>query len=357
MATDVEIREQRLRKQAELQSLNISLANLREREVSYITAQAAIPELLTTQIIEIRHKIEILENELFALKDESKATPAHRFYQEAFEAEVAQDFEKAIKLLKNAARRTHPDANAALRSLRYRLKTTKSKTAASTPPWLSKSNQPKHFPVGLIVALLIVALIAILALNSYLSNSPETLALDATATILSIPSLTPIFFANTATPTVTHTSTSTPRSTATNTPVPSTPVARAEVSLVSTQTPTAALTLKAAPKIVGPRNGLVWKDGAIVFEFEDMSLPDDELYCLDTLRGYDKTFTENWSFPPTGNIVPRIPIEANVFRIAELQEIRCIVWSAYIGQSSCDNVVSESSEQRVIGLPIPCDFR
>lgn len=101
----------------------------------------------------------------------------------------------------------------------------------------------------------------------------------------------------------------------------------------------------------------MWNDGAIVFEFEDLNLADDELYCLNTLRGYDITNTENWSYPPAGNSEPYIPIQAHVFRIAKAQDIRCIVWSAAIGQGSCENIISENTVERVIGLPRPCDFK
>ena len=65
-----------------------------------------------------------------------------------------------------------------------------------------------------------------------------------------------------------------------------------------TVTPT-ELAEKIAPLVIGPKDGLVWGDGAIVFEFEDMNIPEDELYCLNTrCSGYDNTLTENWSHPP-----------------------------------------------------------
>jgi hypothetical protein len=101
----------------------------------------------------------------------------------------------------------------------------------------------------------------------------------------------------------------------------------------------------------------VWLDGAVVFEFEDMGLADDELYCLNTLKGFDKTNTENWSFPPTGSKKPRIPIDANVIRVAKAQGMQCIIWSASIGKNSCDNIISQRTEERMIGLPQPCNFR
>lgn len=83
----------------------------------------------------------------------------------------------------------------------------------------------------------------------------------------------------------------------------------------------------------------------------------DELYCLNRMRGYDITNTENWSHEPRGSKKPAVAVEANVFRVARAQGMRCIVWSAAIGQGSCDNIISESTEERVIGLPRPCDFK
>jgi hypothetical protein len=124
-----------------------------------------------------------------------------------------------------------------------------------------------------------------------------------------------------------------------------------------TDTPTPAPTLRPALRIVGPTNNLVWLDGAVVFEFGTVDLAFDELYCLTTLRGFDQTNTENWSFPPTGSKEPAIAIEANVFRVAKAQDMRCIVWSAGIGKGSCENIISHSTEERVIGLPQPCKFR
>jgi hypothetical protein len=112
-----------------------------------------------------------------------------------------------------------------------------------------------------------------------------------------------------------------------------------------------------APKLIGPRDGLVWNDGAIVFEFEPLDLADDELYCLNTLRGYDATNTENWSYPPTGNDQPFIPVQAHVFRVARSQDIRCIIWSAAIGKNTCENIISANTAKRVIGLPRPCDIK
>jgi hypothetical protein len=102
---------------------------------------------------------------------------------------------------------------------------------------------------------------------------------------------------------------------------------------------------------------MVWLDGALVFEFETMDLAEDELYCLNTLRGFDKNNAENWSFPPTGNKEPAIPVDANVIRVAKAQDMRCIVWSAGIGKGSCETLISQRTEERIIGLPQPCNFR
>lgn len=119
---------------------------------------------------------------------------------------------------------------------------------------------------------------------------------------------------------------------------------------------TPTLPLRTAPKIIDPPNGLVWKDGAVVFEFEDLNLAHDELYCLATLRGYDEGLTERWGFPPTGGIKPAIPVKAKVFHIAKTQGIRCIVWSAYIGRGTCESIISHRTEERIIGLPQPCPY-
>ncbi|MFC1975821.1 hypothetical protein ACFLXQ_05445, partial [Chloroflexota bacterium] len=91
-------------------------------------------------------------------------------------------------------------------------------------------------------------------------------------------------------------------------------------------------------------------------EFEDLDLPYNELYCLNSMRGYDETNTENWSHPAIGSKRPSIPIYASVFRIAKIQGIQCVIWSASIGVDSCDNIVSESTTERMIGLPQACDF-
>ncbi|MCB0155371.1 MAG: hypothetical protein KDF65_11300, partial [Anaerolineae bacterium] len=162
--------------------------------------------------------------------------------------------------------------------------------------------------------------------------APPTILVPNTAT--AIPTATSI-------PT-TATATATPLPTATATAIPPTPL------------PTSTSILRAPPSIIGPQDGLVWGDGAVVFEFENLGLAENEIYCLNTLRGYDQTLTENWSYPPVGSKTPRIPIETNVFRTAKAQDIQCIVWSAYIGRGTCDTVISQKSKQRVIGMPQTC---
>ena len=71
MATDVHAREQRLRKQAELQSLYLNLANLRKQETTYIESSAGLPELLVHQINDLRQEISGVEDELLTLNDET----------------------------------------------------------------------------------------------------------------------------------------------------------------------------------------------------------------------------------------------------------------------------------------------
>ncbi len=354
MVTDLYSREQRLRKQAELQSLYSNLANLREgAEASYIKAGAAIPERLINQINELRHEIESVESELLALNDESIQSSTHQFYRDAFAAELANDSDQALKLYKKASRHAHPDAGAAARSLRYRLKISKSKSTAGKIWTATSGNQ---FGNRLLIALatfLILLLIAIIAINGFRSSQPQqAVAVEPTATVTSTPPVVVLIIPDTATPTPTGIPTSTPVPIPTNTPRP-TPTETVSPTLSPTPTPI----LRGAPKIIDPKDGLVWVDGAIVFEFEKLDLAYDELYCLNTLRGYDKTNTENWSFPPTGSKEPRIPIEAHVFRIAKIEGMRCIVWSAAIGKGNCQNPISESTEERIIGLPRPCEFK
>ncbi len=353
MTTDVHFREQRLRKQAELQSLYRDLTNLRKgAEASYIEASVAIPGQLVDQINELRREIATVEDELLTLNDKSIETPGHQFYRQAFEAELAADFKKALKLYKKASRYAYPDASAAARSVRYLAKTSKSKSAVGTVWTPAQANQTRNrLLIGLTI-LLILVLIAAFALNDFSSSpSQETVAVGSTTIATPTPPVVILIVPDTATPLPTNTPTDTPVPTSTNTPRP-TPTAEP-----ISPSPTPVPTLRPAPKVLEPKDGLVWKDGAIVFEFEKQDLDYDELYCLNTLRGFDKTNTENWSYPPLGSKKPHIPIEAHVFRIAKIQDIRCIVWSAAIGKGNCQNIISKSTEERVIGLPRPCEFK
>ncbi len=353
MAADIHSREQRLRKRAELQSLNLDLANLRKQEASYIEVSAAIPELLVHQIKEQRHKIQQVEDELLALADEATLSRARQFYREAFLAEQANDLGKAQKLYKSAARASYPDAEAAGRSVRYQIRSSKSKTVAAGPLWQSASQTQKRWLIGFVVILVLV-LILILAINGLSTwSTPEVVAVQTTFTATFTPAAVILIVPETPTPTPTKIPTATATATPTATPV-ATPT---QAVLTPTSTPTPLPTLKPAPRVIEPKNGLVWLDGTIVFEFAEMDLAYNELYCLNTLRGYDKTLTENWSFPPTGNKKPAISIEANVFRVAKAQGMQCIVWSGAIGKESCDNIISQSSEERIIGLPRPCEFK
>ena len=350
MAADIHSREQRLRKQAERQTLYTNLANLREREASYIAASAAIPELLINQINEQRQQIKQLENELLSLDDVSIQTPAHQFYWEAFEAEQAKEFEKALKLYRNAARSAHPDAEAAQHSVRYQIRLSKIRASAPSQVWpLATPKYPRNrLRIGLLVLLILIGLIIYYAIAS--SQSQNTVAAEPTSTATLTPPSVILIIPDTPTPSPTI-----PPDTPTPTPIPATATPSAPAT--ATPSPSPAPTLRPAPRIREPKDGLVWLDGTIVFEFERQDLAYDELYCLNTLRGYDKTLTENWSFPAVGSKSPAIPVEANVFRVAKLQGMECIVWSAAIGKGSCDTLISENTEERVIGLPRSCNFK
>ena len=106
MSAGVNAREQRLRKQAELQSLQSQLLNLRsQQEESYISSQATIPPQLTQQIDKVRQQLESVEDELISLGDETLASTGRQLYREAFKSELAEDHDKALKLYKQAARR------------------------------------------------------------------------------------------------------------------------------------------------------------------------------------------------------------------------------------------------------------
>jgi cell division septation protein DedD len=339
--TDEYSREQRLRKQAEIQSLYTNLTSLREREASYIQFSTVIPGQVKNQIAETRQKIGTTETEIVALGDPSFDTPAHQFYRDGMEAETVGNIDEALRLYKNAARYNHPDANAAVRSLRYRMKTQSLKAGGSAA--VAGLSPKILFWLG--AAGIIIILMATFVWSQSFTKSPLVAATEFTDT----PTPTEIvIIPNTATSTATHTPTSTVTPTPTNTLEPT------ATEIPVTNTPTPAPTLKPAPKIVGPKNGLVWKDGAVVFEFENANLFFNELYCLNSMKGYDKNNTENWSHPAIGRKQPSIPVEASVFQIARTQGIECIIWTAAIGVDSCDNIISEKTPVRVIGLPRVC---
>lgn len=358
MTSDILSREQRLRKQAELQSLYTNLASLREREASYISASAPVPDLLLKQLNELRHQIESVENALAALEHQSVRPLAQDYYHQAFEAELKGNYSDAINLYRSANRHGHPDAGPALRSVRYQSKLAKGKLAAAGQPWPPASGSSSQNHILIVVAvILVLALITGFFLFGGVPSSPDQgIALASTATVsatLLPPTNTPNLL-----PTPTHTATPVPTVAPTSTPISNqvAPTDTPTPANTNTPTPTPTLALRPAPKIIGPKDGLVWGDGTIVFEFEDAKLAYDELYCLNTLRGYDRTNTENWSYEPVGRKNPAIPIEANAFHVAKSQDIQCIVWSAYLASDTCDNVISESTEERVIGLPHPCKF-
>jgi hypothetical protein len=302
---------------------------------------------LVNQINELRQDIVRVERELADLGDEAVAAPGAQLYREALAAELAGDTRQALNLYKKAARHTHPDANAALRSLRYRA----AKKPASGHPGAAKVDGQAGSRLWLgMGAGLIVVLVVILAFGRPLpAPSSPVAAIGATATTTATQII--LIIPHTATPTPTDTPLAAPTPAPTQTPIPT------ATPEPPTATPTSIPALRPAPKVIGPKDGLVWQDGAIVFEFEDLHLAYNELYCLNTMRGYDKTNTENWSHPSIGRKDPYIPVEANVFRIAKQQGIRCVVWTASIGVDSCDYIISENTPKRVIGLPQVCDFR
>lgn len=342
-------REQRLRKHAELQSLWAALTNLRLREASYIENSVEIPALLLAQINKTQQEILEAVSALAGLKDQTVQSPAFRVYRLAVEEELAGNLAKAAKLYRSAARHNHPDGRAALQSGRYRLK------SSNNGGWATALFRlPGVLWLISLAATLIFGVAAVPALVRYPPRQ-EPFAINIEATARPTPPLVAVVAPDTPTPTgTTTTPTATPLPTHTATPAPTATPVPPPTQIVPTILPTPTLALKAAPKIIGPPDGVVWKDGAIVFEFEKLNLARDELYCLETLRGYDQTLTEMWSFPPVGDTRPAIPIKADVFHIAKAQGIQCVAWSAYLGRGSCDTIISHSTETRIIGLPHPC---
>ncbi|MDM8521556.1 hypothetical protein QUF64_16040 [Anaerolineales bacterium HSG6] len=358
MTSDINIREQRLRKQAELQSMHINLASLRKQEASYISASALVPEILVNQINEVRNEIKKVERDLLALQPNLEDETARKLYWDAFDAELANDFKQANKLYRNASRYNYPDAEAAIQSTRHALKAVKVGNTATIWSYTPVASERKGVVIGFVILLmvLLVGLLVISFSNRILTAKPpdtiaEVIISTATPTSITIIQIIP----DTATPLPTPTMTATPLDTATATPTDS-PIVIVATEPVATDTPTSTPTrsLRNSPKIIGPRDGLVWGDGAIVFEFEDLELADDELYCLIDLKGFDKRDTENWSYPTIGSKRSYIPVDAHIFRIAKTQGIRCITWKANIGKNSCANVISQDTEVRVIGMPQPC---
>ncbi|MCG3206841.1 MAG: hypothetical protein FOGNACKC_00440 [Anaerolineae bacterium] len=359
MAADQLTREQRLRLQAELQSLYGTLANLRERETSYMSATATVPMMFGNQVDDVRRQIADREHQLYA--GETATTPEARgrqIYSEAFNAEQAGELTRAIKLYKSASRYSHPDAYPALRSARYRQKAAR---ATDTPPWAAAAGRGQtrnRIVMALAVMVILLAIIAFVVIGLNVGSS-QTVAAEVTVTATLVQTVVQFVVPDTPTPLPTSTATPTllptftsspPQPTATTQPQPPTDTP----TPAATRTP--APTLRPAPKIIGPRDGLVWLDGAVVFEFEPQDLAYDELYCLNTMRGYDYTATENWSYDPVGSKQPRIVVDANVFRVAQVQGMQCVKWSLSIGKGSCENQVSRPTVDRVIGLPRPCDF-
>jgi len=260
------------------------------------------------------------------------------------------DLNKAISLYKKAGRYGHVDANTAIRSVQYRLKRAKRKPVDNWMP-IPASRATNRSVFGLAVLAIILLIIVAFVLSGRTPSGSQAAVVEApTAT----PSPTAeLIVPPTATPLPADTATSTPLP-PTNTPLPT--ATEIPPTDTSTPQPSPAATLRAAPRIIEPKNGLVWGDGAIVFEFVDLDLAYDELYCLSPMRGFDIKNTENWSHPPQGNELPAVVVESNVFRVARAQGMRCVVWSAYIGKGSCSNPISEVTEERIIGLPQPCDF-
>lgn len=329
----------RLRVQAELQSLYTQLSNLREREADYFQTVSGVPAWLVSKINETRRNIFRLEDELHTLDPRLAETAAKRLYREAYDAETVEDWKNAERLYRQAERHHHPDAESARHSLKHRQN-------AGTPA--------RQSVAGWLIfgAIVVVALVLIYINNTQPGQPAQTpVASLVTATPLALAPIVP-----TATPTLLPTYT--PKPASSPAVVTSTPATSAE-AVTPTPSPTPSPTpvlLRQAPKMIGPQNNLVWQGGAIVFYFEDLNLAPNELYCLDTLRGYDKTLTENWSKAPVGSKAPTIPVEANVFVVAKSEGMQCVTWSAYIGHETCDTPISQKTGTQIIGLPDPCRF-
>ncbi|NEP84767.1 MAG: hypothetical protein F6K39_45690, partial [Okeania sp. SIO3B3] len=205
-------REQRLRKQAEITSLYINLDNLRRQESSYIRASAAIPELLSNQIRDTRRRLQTVEQELAQLENKPMVTPGADLYQQGFEAELANDINKAVKFYRQATRNDHPDADDALRSLRYRARP---KSKAVWFPVDNRTNQRVWMGATLLIVVLLI--VGGITANRLAARRDAVTAATATPTPPNVVLIIP----NTSTPTPTRlplptdTPTLTPTATAT----------------------------------------------------------------------------------------------------------------------------------------------
>ena len=325
-------REHRLRIQAELQNLITELQHQRQREAEHLKSVSGVPQFTKDKIHKLRRRIIQLEDELQA----GKKSPAQQWYREGFAAELRGDAKKAIKLYKQAARKKYPDADAALYCMKCYANTNK-----------------KSWLIG--AAILLVVVLAAFVAWQFSTTPSETPAVkQITFTPLAS---APAAKIATRTPT-SPPPTNTPRPTASSTPAPIAPTPAPPLTATEVvqplATPTETPTLQPAPKLIGPPDNLVWQGGAVVFEFEAMDLNNGELYCLDALRGFDRSGAENWSYPPRASKTPAIPVDANVFSVAKTQGMQCVTWQAYIGQTTCQTRTSNLTTRRVIGLPDPC---
>ncbi len=375
MSNDTHTRQQLLRKQAELRSLYANLGRLRNRETSFIDSAAVIPALFQNQILKVRLDIKAVEDDLLDLDESRVTTPARELYWEAFTAEELEDWDKALKLYRQAARQGHPDANDAIRNIRYRIKVARTPAPVTVMGLNNAIGSTRvRLIVGIIAAILLVfIMITLLNLrNRWPRLTMAAITPTATATPLIILVVTPTPTAvltsvnHPPSPTMTPSPTvltpvsypPSPEPTATKIRPTNTPTLKSIIISTDTPIPSSTPIRQAAPQIIDPQNGHVWHSGAgaIIFEFEPLDLAPDEVYCLDTLRGFDHTLTESWSFEAISSEDPSIVIEGSVFEIAQSQGIQCILWSAAIGQESCETLKSEKTEVRVIGLPNPCKF-
>jgi anti-sigma-K factor RskA len=354
-------REQRIRKQAELQRLYTTLNNLRERETSYIDTSARTPLLFNNQVDDVRQQIIALEQELAVGSQADAAESKGRaLYAEGFAAELSAELDKAVGLYKKAARYSHPDATPAVRSVRYKIKRGRTRTTEIYLPSGTRSKRSRWL-VWLAMLMVAIVLFVVLWLNfpAQETTQPVVTALE---TEISPTVVVQLVVPNTPTPRATSTFRAV-LATATQTPAPPTPTpAAATVEApptappTATDVPTSVPTLGPPPGLIDPKDGLVWLDGAVVFEFKRQELAFDEQYCITSIRGYDINGAENWSYQSVGSKSPSIVIEAHVFRVAKVQGMQCVTWSAGIGKGSCENIVSQTTPPRIIGLPRPCDF-